>query len=78
MAQTIEDALQAEMTRHAAYAMGEWLINAPGVLDKKVRFLSIAELDALAVACISAYVTIRQKLSDAPPSSEPEASSFTA
>ncbi len=77
MAATIEDALQAEMTRHAAYAMGEWLISA-NLLDKKVRFLSIAELDALAVACISAYVTIRQKLSDAPPSSEPEASSFTA
>ena len=77
MAQTVEDRIQAEITRDAALAMGQWLQDA-GLLEKKIRFLNIAELESMAVACISAYVATRERLSAEPPSSDEKALSFTA
>jgi hypothetical protein len=60
---SLEDDLQAEATRAAARAAGHWLQEA--VLkhnnDRMVRTLTIEQLEGLATAAISGWLTERAK-----------------
>ncbi len=60
---SLEDDLQAEATRAAALTAGNWLQDA--VLkpnnDRMVRTLTIAQLEGLATAAISGWLTERAK-----------------
>ncbi len=60
---SLEDGLQAEATRAAALAAGDWLQEA--VLkhnnDRTVRTLTMAQLEGLVTAGISGWLTERAK-----------------
>ncbi len=60
---SLEDGLQAEATRAAALAVGEWLQES--VLkhnnDRMIRTLTIAQLEGLVTAGISGWLTERAK-----------------
>ena len=62
-APSLEDNLQAEATRAAALAAGEWLQES--VLknnnDRMIRTLTIAQLEGLVTAGISGWLTERAK-----------------
>ncbi|MBI1209269.1 MAG: hypothetical protein GC191_18530 [Azospirillum sp.] len=53
-----EDAFQAHATREAALAIGDWLL-AGVKLTRPVRSLTRAELEHMATAAISRWITVR-------------------
>jgi hypothetical protein len=59
-----EDAFQAHATREAAMAMGEWLL-AGVKLQRPIRSLTRVELECLASAAISRWITVRAERSAA-------------
>lgn len=67
-APSADDQWQAQVTRAAALAIGEWLSSAPpGMLDRQVRTLTIQDLEAMAVAAISQWIKEWSgRLDDAP------------
>ena len=56
-----EDQIQAQTTRAAAVAMGEWLI-AAGITGKRVDQLHMADMEAMATAAISGWLKAREAL----------------
>lgn len=66
-----EDEIQAQTTRAAAVAMGEWLIGA-GIVERKIIHLRMEDLENMAIAAISGWVIKRAELekiqSQEPPS----------
>lgn len=65
MAEPLSEAeLQATVTQEAAYAIGNWLEGAR-MLEKRVRHLSLEELECLAAVAISQAILTRARLTAA-------------
>lgn len=58
---TDHDIHQATLTRGAAMAIGEWLIES-SILEKRVRELHMPELEAIAVAALSGYILTKNRI----------------
>lgn len=56
---------QAQATRQAALSMGEWLMEA-GVLEKKVRQLSMTDMQAMAATVIARWIVLRSEKEQEP------------